>query len=72
MAVPDTWMMAMTKAIEVVDAKSASLDELTSRYTDMLDRSIDRMSNIKMAPVSAPDAPGHRHEHRDADGTSHH
>ena len=53
----DQWMMAMTKAIEVVDAKSASLDALTSRYTDMLDSAIDRMSGIKMAPVSAPNAP---------------
>lgn len=53
----DQWMMAMTKAIEVVDAKSASLDALTTRYTGMLDNAINRMSSIKMEPVSAPSAP---------------
>ena len=39
----DTWLLAMDKAIEVVDAKSASLDVLTTRYTDMLDKSIDHV-----------------------------
>lgn len=53
----DQWMMAMTKAIEVVDAKSVSLDAMTERYSTMLDAAIARMGDIVMDEVTAPEAP---------------
>ena len=52
----DQWMMAMTKAIEVVDAKSQSLDVMAERYSAMLDAAIDRMSGVKMDAVASPPA----------------
>lgn len=53
----DQWMMAMTKAIEVVDNKAASLDAMTQRYSAMLDAAIGRMSGTRMEPVAAPQMP---------------
>lgn len=53
----DQWMMAMTKAIEVVDNKAASLDAMTQRYSAMLDAAIGRMSGTRMEPVAALQMP---------------
>ena len=52
------WLRAMDTAINLVDAKSQSLDAMATRYSSMLDDAIDRLSDVRMEPVVAPQMPG--------------